>query len=291
MKPNLNGNESGMKETQTELDKNVCENTGEKKWTKKCPKCGKEQIYSCKKSLILNTRNNSNCRNCATKESGKTKNKLFFYTNEYKEKMSNVTSRRLKEHPVSLETKLKLKEQAILQWKNPDFRKKIKPIMESHEYRKKHQINSKKMWSNESHIDNMKNIHNSEEYRKKRRIITQNILNIKYKDGKLFNYNKIACEFIDKINKIGNYNFQHAENGGEYKIAGYFLDGYDKDKNIVFEYDESHHYDINGILHKSDVDRQNNIIKELRDCNFWRFNERKQLLYDALTNDEIILCQ
>ena len=40
--------------------------------------------------------------------------------------------------------------------------------------------------------------------------------------------------------------FNIALNGGEKRIICYYVDGYDKDKNIVIEYDELHHYDIYG---------------------------------------------
>lgn len=93
-------------------------------------------------------------------------------------------------------------------------------------------------------------------------------------------YNKKACEYINKLNKQNNWNLQHAENGGEYSICGYFVDGYDKDLNIVFEYDEAVHYfnKENNILKNKDIQRQNNIIKELN-CEFWRYNEYLDLLY------------
>jgi len=50
---------------------------------------------------------------------------------------------------------------------------------------------------------------------------------------------------------------QHAENGGEFEVAGYYLDGYDKNLNIAFEYDEPGHYEdvINNILNKRDIER------------------------------------
>ena len=93
-------------------------------------------------------------------------------------------------------------------------------------------------------------------------------------------YNKNACKYIDKLNEDKGWNLQHAENGGEYKILGYFLDGYDKEKNIAFEYDECKHYkDVyNNILNEKDIQRQENIINELN-CEFWRYNEKLNLLY------------
>ena len=56
---------------------------------------------------------------------------------------------------------------------------------------------------------------------------------------------KYACKFWSswednepvKKNEDGQYEF----NGGEIVVSGYSLDGYDKEKNIVFEYDEPKH--------------------------------------------------
>lgn len=94
------------------------------------------------------------------------------------------------------------------------------------------------------------------------------------------NYSKKACKFINELNKQNNWNLQHAENGGEIEVDGYWLDGYDKVLNIVFEYDEPKHYiDINNnVLRDYDIIRQNQIINTLK-CEFWRYNEKINLLY------------
>lgn len=56
-------------------------------------------------------------------------------------------------------------------------------------------------------------------------------------------YNPEACKIIENYGKENGYNFQHAENGGEYHIKelGFWVDGYDKEKNVVIEYYEKHH--------------------------------------------------
>jgi hypothetical protein len=56
-------------------------------------------------------------------------------------------------------------------------------------------------------------------------------------------FNKEACKIIDDYGKQNGYNFQHALNGGEWfiKELGYWVDGYDKDKNVVIEYYERKH--------------------------------------------------
>lgn len=97
-------------------------------------------------------------------------------------------------------------------------------------------------------------------------------------------YNKTACEYIDKLNKKFGWNLQHAENGGEIRIVRYFPDGYDKQLNIVFEYDERHHYtDVeNNILSERDIERQTFIINNLG-CRFFRYNEALDLFYEIKT--------
>lgn len=86
-------------------------------------------------------------------------------------------------------------------------------------------------------------------------------------------YNPNACKLIDEYGKQNGYNFQHALNGGEHYIKelGYWVDGYDKEKNVVIEIDESHHFDRNGQLLKKDIDRQKEIEDFLR-CKFIRLN-------------------
>lgn len=93
-------------------------------------------------------------------------------------------------------------------------------------------------------------------------------------------YNVSSISFIDDLNKRYNWNLQHAENGGEFRVAGYFIDGYDKELNIAFEYDEPVHYiDVdNNILTDKDIERQSIIIETLG-CEFYRYNEKLNLLY------------
>ena len=93
-------------------------------------------------------------------------------------------------------------------------------------------------------------------------------------------YSKNGCQYIDKLNEEKCWNLQHAENGGEINIFGYFVDGYDEKRNIVFEYDEPNHYvdKENNILCNKDIERQKYIYSKLK-CEFWRYNEYLDLLY------------
>jgi hypothetical protein len=105
--------------------------------------------------------------------------------------------------------------------------------------------------------------------------------NGKYTDKKgNIGYNPKACEFIDKLNKENGWNLQHSLNGGEVIVSGYFLDGYDSDKNIVFEYDEYYH-NLKRQKQK-DLIRQQRIIDKILPKSFFRYDERNNRLYDVM---------
>jgi transposase len=98
------------------------------------------------------------------------------------------------------------------------------------------------------------------------------IRNIKEKKGQVYpNYNPEACRIIEEYGNKKDYNFQHAENGGEYYISelGYWVDGYDSEANVVIEVDEDHHFTSDGYLKNRDIKRQQEIEEHL-DCKFIR---------------------
>jgi len=84
-------------------------------------------------------------------------------------------------------------------------------------------------------------------------------------------YNKSGCRIIDWINDAYNLNCIHAETlrnnksqKGEIRLSiGFWLDGYDKEKNVVVEINERHHYDENGNNTEKDVLRRKDIMKFL----------------------------
>jgi hypothetical protein len=91
------------------------------------------------------------------------------------------------------------------------------------------------------------------------------------------NFNVDACKYFDNLNKEKGWNLQHALNGGELDILGYWLDACDKENNVVVEYDESRHYDKRGRLKIKDKKRMHRIIKHLN-CKFYRFNTMTNIL-------------
>lgn len=80
-------------------------------------------------------------------------------------------------------------------------------------------------------------------------------------------FNLNACRIIDEYGKKHGYNFQHALNGGEHRIKelGYWVDGYDKEKNVVIEYYENNHWHRNN--KEKDLDRRMEIMHHMG-CEF-----------------------
>ena len=91
--------------------------------------------------------------------------------------------------------------------------------------------------------------------------------------------NPKGCRFIDIFSKINGYNFQHGANGGEvhFPETGTWVDGYDKERNVVFEYDEKKHYYVDGTLKPKDILRMND-IKNYLGCKVIRYDETRDLI-------------
>jgi len=89
-------------------------------------------------------------------------------------------------------------------------------------------------------------------------------------------YNPAGCQYFNQLMLESNTFIQHAENGGEYYIKelGYWVDGYDKENNIVYEYDEDHHFAYGKICER-DLRRQQE-IENLLGCKFIRINARNK---------------
>ena len=113
----------------------------------------------------------------------------------------------------------------------------------------------------------------SEEFKQQCRIYA--IKRIESRCGQAIpNYNSEACKLFNDLNRFTGWNGQHAENGGEFYISelGYWVDYYEKNLNLVLEYDEAGHYNVDGTLKEKDAQRQKEIT-EFLDCKFIRIKE------------------
>lgn len=141
---------------------------------------------------------------------------------------------------------------------------KHKRVVESQEYRNKLKnalLNSEKL----------KESRKSEEYRNKKRAQFSECVKLGTKPQACFNPK--ACKVFDKIMEETGVFIQHAMNGGEYLVEGlgYWLDGYDAENNVAYEYDEKHHF-IGGKLREKDLKRQKQIEEKLH-CKFIRLKD------------------
>lgn len=259
-------------------------------YQRNCPKCNKSHIYSNKYTFNAAIKNNSYCNKCAEtikhnqKSTYKNINKNILYDYYINKQLSiqdiakkiNYTYKVIRKsllyhniplrktnticlHKRSEETKNKCRLSKLGE-KNPNFGK---PMLK-HVYESLQKNRPKKA---------------SEETKHKQRISRlkwlEKVGGRNPHNGKFFN--KIACDYLNALNEQNGWNLQHALNGGEAIVYGYSVDGYDKYKNIVVEYDEFRHYDRNGNLKLKDIERMNRIINHIN-CEFYRFNEKTGIL-------------
>jgi hypothetical protein len=269
-----------------------------KKFHKNCPECNKIQEYSCRSSLNLANRKNTKCYSCISKKRipwnlGKKGSQVAWNKGLTKETDERVKRYGLSQRGKTISYDQRKKMSEKMKGKIP-WNKNKKGVY-SKESLDKMSKNSNRYWKGKHLPEYIKNKiikkntgrHHSYETKiklsnlnkgkklsesTKQKIRQFSIERIK-KQGIVAAYNPKACNFIDVLNDVYGWNLQHAMNGGEKIIYGYYLDGYDEKRNIIFEYDEPHHYDVNGNLKLKDQKRQENLIKHLNPLMFIRYND------------------
>jgi|TARA_B100001964_G_scaffold181616_1_gene200851 hypothetical protein len=96
-------------------------------------------------------------------------------------------------------------------------------------------------------------------------------------------FNDLACEYFDWLNKMNDWDGQHALNGGEKQVCGYFVDYYEPEHNIVIEWDEPYHHKKKSVFTKDRI-REQEILKELN-CDFYRINQ------ETFERNKVIKCE
>ena len=199
---------------------------------------------------------------------------------ETRKKMRESALKRL---PVSEQTKEKLRILNIGKKLSDEHKQKLsisrrKRPPASEKTRNKIRQSSTGRYHSEETKEKLRKIaHNiSEETRYKMRCSANKNLQKRSKYGErvIPSFNFKACEFFDKLSLETETYIQHAMNEGEFQIRGFFVDGYDKINNIVYEYDELSHFNIDGTLKSKDIQRQQEIEKYLH-CEVIRINEKK----------------
>lgn len=247
-----------------------------KKFQKNCPKCGCIRFYKNLRSLKDSIRYNWKCKVCGDvvrkettikkhlhdkfQRNCPTCNQTLHYKNSFQLNRANTKNSKckrcvFKNRPISEKQKEFLRNSRI-GCNNPMYGKKL-----SLTTRLKMSLIRKGKPGKPL----------SESAKQKLRLYRANWVN-EFAGGP--QYNPTACKYFDELNKQNGWNLQHAENGGEYyvKELGYFLDAYDKQRNIVIEYDEPKHFTIEGNLKEKDIKRQEQITSLLK-CKFLRYNE------------------
>lgn len=214
-----------------------------------CPDCNKELIYKSALGYKIACNKSSSCKSCS--QTGN-KNPVHFIKNkkEWKKNISNS----MKGNTLSDMHKLNIS-------------KSLKGRIFSNEWKDKISISASKRIGSKNGMYGK--THSNLTKKKLRLIYIQQLKKINSDVHPM--YNPCACKLIDEYGKQNNYNFQHALNGGEYYIKdlGYWVDGYDIEKNVVIEIDEKKHFDRKGNLKKKDVIRQQEIQSHLN-CEFIR---------------------
>lgn len=246
-------------------------------YTKQCPDCGNPMEYSAKYLYNRSVRKNSSCRSCSSKRNNDGRRITLFtrrcpqckteleysvyHTWWWANKCNQVC--RVCAHtgkPLSTRTKEKISSETIGS-KNPMYGR--------------HHTSAVKTFISQNNRGNKSKSGQTCDEDAKMNMRNAAIKRIQIQ-GTSRSYNPNACIFMDTMKP--NYNFVHAANSGdEFQFRGYFADGYDKHKNIWFEYDEPYHYKNNGTLRRKDVARMNEIIRHLG-CKFIRYDEAHKLL-------------
>jgi len=110
---------------------------------------------------------------------------------------------------------------------------------------------------------------------KQGRLISRNNMLSKLKEVKNLTLDEIRYQLMgiteSKFIRLLKKYLIHENVIFQYPIIGYYIDCYFPELNMAIEFDEPHHF-CNGILHQSDIDRQDEIQKTLG-CNFVRITK------------------
>ena len=231
-----------------------------KTYTITCSNCGLERTLS----LANRSRDKDTlCRSCSKKGN---KNPFYGDSNHGKKMKASVLKIG---HGKWSEEKRKSRSQNIME--DGVLRTKLGNHRPSRYWLGKSRSEETKQKIQQSKLGTHWGVHSEEAKQKIREKLLDRIQNL---TGKIVPfYNPNACKLFEEINRELNWNGQHAENGGEVRVGGYFLDYYEPNLNIAIEYDEAHHRLPKQITR--DIQKEN-YIKAKMNCKFYRIEASKE---------------
>ena len=290
-----NENLTGTIETKKKSMHVECVNTtNEKKWKRNCPMCNKEIFYGYKHDYIKGYKENTKCSRC--RQIGKSHYIPFRrkkYTNEtpiYKRNCPKCGEELFNKSKWYIDGCIKsdrlcrkcspLKKKRLIVpvggWKRncPDCGCEIIHTEKYSRDRFKRLNTLCKRCNQRGERSVCFGKHLSADVRRKIRLSTiERLKNLFVGFHPGFNYT--GCEYFKWLNMWNGWDGQYATKSGEYfiKYLGYWVDYYEPKENIVIEWDEPTHYDINGNLKQKDIKRMDEIKKYLN-CRFFRYNQK-----------------
>ena len=230
-------------------------------WKRNCPNCGKKLTYSSQGNLKLAIEANSVCRSCAMCGFNNHQFGKHPIRNPHtKETIEKIRLNTIGKHIVSDETRNKLSIARRKRKVTLETRKKISVFgskrYENKEERHKTSDFTKKAWK--------------DPVKRKRMLDRCKWNNISADKGQL---EMIACWNKMGFNLIPNY---------QLKTDTFlcYIDGYDKERNVVLEYDGRYHNTRKQMA--KDLVRQQKIIDVLKPKKFWRYNATNKQCKNAL---------
>lgn len=221
-------------------------------FTRECPKCGNTIVYKYKESFYRQKKKNSVCRLCNAHRAGQLQSSRKRIGDANRGRNNGMYGKHAVNYGIS-------------------------DSQETLEKKRRAQLGKNNSFYNHKH---------TEETKKKIRLSQIESLKRRFGSGVCPTYNKIACHRIDDYGKQHGYSFQHALNGGEFYIKelGYWVDGYDKDRNAVIEYYEKQHRRTKS--QTRDQQRMNEIVG-LLGCEFIILKEWESI--PTITNQKGII--
>jgi hypothetical protein len=247
----------------------------QKKRVRHCPTCNKMLIYESKRGYFNGKKKKSLCRSCRSKKRMDAGYKLPYRGG------AKMTTGQIKNISNGLVKRHKKYKHPMLGKKHTESAiRKIKEKISGENngmYGKIHTLETRKKISETRKRNNIPGPTFSEETKTKLRLKRiREIEEDKYNGNQMMpSYNRHACQVFDNINATLGWNGKYATNGGEQFIPelGYWLDYYEPSSNIVIEWDEPHHYNVDGTLKEKDTIRQKQIEEHLK-CKFIRVKEK-----------------